>query len=139
MLTYRSHAAEFWHCSRPHAFILGICHYFGGSHVLVSTICARIHYDLDAFALFFTGTRGTELGLIGGAILATLLYTFFQGSRRMRGIAVTTVVVVAVLAGGLCFAHNTALLAGRLSRSSGDRISLSDDTVYARLLNMEWL
>ena len=55
---------------------------------------------LDTIALFLTGTRGTELGLIGGGLLAILLYAFLQGSKRMKIGAVSAVVVVALLAGG---------------------------------------
>ena len=91
---------------------------------------------LDIIALFFTGTRGTELGLIGGGLLAVILYAFLAGSRRMRTIAISSVVVVAVLAGGLRLAHNTPFVSsiGFLDRLAS--ISLSDDTIYARLLNI---
>ncbi len=92
---------------------------------------------LDTVALFFTGTRGTELGLIGGGLLTIVLYAFLQGSRRMRVIAVSSVVVVAVLAGALRLAHNTPWVSsvGFLDRLAS--ISLSDDTIYARLLNIQ--
>ncbi|MBI4087881.1 hypothetical protein HY418_00650, partial [Candidatus Kaiserbacteria bacterium] len=39
---------------------------------------------LDTLALFFTGTRGTMLGLIGGAILAVFIFALVHGSRRAR-------------------------------------------------------
>ncbi len=92
---------------------------------------------LDTIALFFTGTRGTELGLIGGGLLAIVLYAFLQGSRRMRYIAASAVIVVVVLAGGLRMAHNTPWInsVGFLDRLAS--ISLSDDTIYARLLNIQ--
>jgi O-antigen ligase/tetratricopeptide (TPR) repeat protein len=92
---------------------------------------------LDTIALFFTGTRGTELGLIGGALLAIILYAFLQGSRRLRVIAVASVVIVAVLAGALRLAHNAPWVSsvGFLDRLAS--ISLSDDTIYARLINIQ--
>jgi len=92
---------------------------------------------LDTVALFLTGTRGTELGLIGGGLLALVLYAFLQGSKRMRMIAIGSVVVVAVLAGALRLAHNSPWVnsIGFLDRLAS--ISLSDDTIYARLLNIQ--
>ncbi len=91
---------------------------------------------LDTIALFFTGTRGTELGLIGGGLLAIALYAFLQGSKRLRWIAVACIVVVAVVAAGLRIEHNNPWVndVGFIGRLAN--ISLTDDTVYARILNI---
>jgi len=90
---------------------------------------------LDTIALFFTGTRGTELGLIGGALLAVLLFAFFQGSKKMRNIAIASLIVVALGAFGLHAVRDTSFVkkVGFLDRLAS--ISLSDDTVNARLMN----
>ena len=91
---------------------------------------------LDTLVLFLTGTRGTMLGLVGGAILALLIYAFIAGSRRVRMSAVVSIVVVVLLALGLKAAHNTTLVqrVGFLDRLSS--ISLTDATIKARFLNM---
>jgi tetratricopeptide (TPR) repeat protein len=92
---------------------------------------------IDTTALFFTGTRGTELGLIGGAILALLLFAFFQGTRRMRTIAGVSVLTVIVLGAGLHSARNSDFVTriGFLQRLAS--VSLSDNTVHARFLNSQ--
>ncbi|MBI4088396.1 O-antigen ligase family protein, partial [Candidatus Kaiserbacteria bacterium] len=91
---------------------------------------------LDTLALFFTGTRGTMLGLIGGAILAVFIFALVHGSRRARMIALTSVVAVVILGGGLWFARDTAFVrsVGFLDRLAS--ISLTDSTIKARFLNM---
>ncbi len=91
---------------------------------------------LDTLALLFTGTRGTMLGLIGGAVLAVLIYAFMTGSSRVRTIAAASVVAVVVIGAGLHFTRDTAFVksVGFLDRLAS--ISLTDDTVNARFLNM---
>ncbi len=90
---------------------------------------------LDTLVLFFTGTRGTMLGLVGGVFLAVLCYAISIGSGRMWrnvGIVVGAIVVI----GGLLFvARDTALVkkVGFLQRLA--TISVSDSTVKARFLN----
>ena len=91
---------------------------------------------LDTVALFLTGTRGTELGLIGGGLLAIVLYAFLQGSKRIRTIAVSSVLIVVVLGGALRLAHNSPWVNSISFLDRLASISLSDDTIYARLLNI---
>ena len=91
---------------------------------------------LDALALLFTGTRGTTLGLIGGALLAFLIYSFTpDASRRLRQYSIGAIIAVAVLGGGLWAARDTAFVQniGFLDRLS--TISLQDATTKSRLLN----
>jgi tetratricopeptide (TPR) repeat protein/O-antigen ligase len=92
---------------------------------------------VDTLTLFFTGTRGTELGLIGGTILAVLLYAFLQGSRKTRGIAAAFLVGVVLLGGGLYLARDTSAVksVGFLDRLA--TLSLTDNTVHARFLNIQ--
>ncbi|MDB5238011.1 MAG: hypothetical protein JWM46_281 [Candidatus Kaiserbacteria bacterium] len=91
---------------------------------------------LDTAALFFTGTRGTMLGLIGGGVLALLIYAVVQGTKQVRTYTVVTLIVLAVLGGGLKLAKDTAAVKsiGFLDRLAS--ISLSDNTINARFLNM---
>lgn len=91
---------------------------------------------LDTLALFMTGTRGTMLGLIGGAVLAALLYAFVSGSTRVR-VYTASLVGIVVLAGlGLVTAKDTAFVqrVGFLQRLS--TISLTDKTIASRFTNM---
>ena len=91
---------------------------------------------LDTIALFFTGTRGTMLGLVGGGVLALLIYAVLQGTKQVRSYTVVTLIVLAVLGGGLKLAKDTAFVksVGFLDRLAS--ISLSDNTISARFLNM---
>jgi tetratricopeptide (TPR) repeat protein/O-antigen ligase len=91
---------------------------------------------VETLALFFTGTRGTMLGLIGGALLAAVLYALVRGSWRVRG-AVAGIFALVVLAGfGVYGARDSAFVqdVGFLSRLA--TISISDPTIKARFLNM---
>jgi O-antigen ligase/tetratricopeptide (TPR) repeat protein len=91
---------------------------------------------LDTIALFFTGTRGTILGLVGGAVLALLILAFLQGSRTVRFAAAASVIAVIVAGAGLWLGRDTALVqnVGFLDRLA--TISASDTTIKSRFLNM---
>ncbi len=91
----------------------------------------------DTIALFFTGTRGTMLGLIGGALLALIIYSFTpSASKRMRRWSVGSIVAVLVLGGGLWFARDTSFVhsVGFLDRLAS--ISTTDTTIASRFTNM---
>ena len=91
---------------------------------------------LDTLTLFLTGTRGTMLGLIGGAVLALVIYALMRGSNRARAIAVGGIVLVIVLGGALKLAKDTTVVksVGFLDRLAS--ISLSDTTIASRFTNM---
>ena len=92
---------------------------------------------VDTAALFFTGTRGAMLGLVGGALLALLLYSFSKGvSKEFRYLTVGVFVFLALIGGGLKLAKDTPFVksVGFLDRLAS--ISVNDSTTYARFLNM---
>lgn len=93
---------------------------------------------LDTLILFLTGTRGAILGLVGGAILGAVLIAW--SSREGRRVALSMIVVLAVLAGGLYLVRDQSWV-GRvpfLQRLA--TISLEDSTTKARFMNwgMAW-
>jgi tetratricopeptide (TPR) repeat protein len=91
---------------------------------------------LDAIALLFTGTRGTTIGLVGGALLAAILYAFFTpGAQLARRYLAGAIALLVVFGGGLWLARGTSFVhnVGFLDRIAS--ISLTDDTAMARLLN----
>src|SRR3989344_1730855 len=96
---------------------------------------------LDTLVLFLTGTRGTMLGLIGGALLTLFLFALSSGaSSRTWKIAGGTVAAV-ILIGVLLYAgRDTAFVqrVGFLNRLS--TISLSESVIKSRFLNagMAW-
>ncbi|OGG53683.1 hypothetical protein A2851_02245 [Candidatus Kaiserbacteria bacterium RIFCSPHIGHO2_01_FULL_53_29] len=91
---------------------------------------------LNTLIFFFTGTRGTVIGLIGGTILALLIAAFLEGSRRIRLVAVFSIIGIIVLGGVLKLEKDTAFVksVGFLDRLA--TISATDSTVKARFLNM---
>lgn len=92
---------------------------------------------LDTFALLATGTRGTTLGLVGGGLLALLLFALTpDASKKVRRATVVALSVVVVISGLLWVSRDTALVksVGILDRLAS--ISVSDGTIKARFLNM---
>src|SRR6185503_12793900 len=91
---------------------------------------------LDTLILFFTGTRGTILGLAGGALLAIVLYALAQGSQKIRIIAASSIIGLLALAALIVAAKDTPVVknVGFLDRLA--TISLSDATIKSRFLNM---
>lgn len=91
---------------------------------------------LDTLVLFFTGTRGTMLGLIGGALVAVVLYALLRGSRTTRTLALGSIVGLLIAAGALYAGRESAFVknVGFLNRLA--TISASDNTIKARFLNM---
>jgi tetratricopeptide (TPR) repeat protein/O-antigen ligase len=91
---------------------------------------------IDTIALFLTGTRGTMLGLLGGAFLTLILLSIAPGERRLRRITAGAFVVLCLAGGTLFLARDTAFVnkVGFLGRLAS--ISLSDSTTKARLINM---
>ena len=98
---------------------------------------------LDVVALFFTGTRGTMIGLVGGSLLSAFLLVLFarpaEGKARTSQtawrIAVGYVVFVIVVAGSFWAIRDAAWVerVGFLNRLA--TISTSDNPVKARFIN----
>lgn len=91
---------------------------------------------IDTLALFFTGTRGTMIGLAGGAFLTALLVLLQARHSRLAWRISAAVVAVIVLFAGTIFAIKDTPLAkkiGFIDRLS--TISLEDNTVKARFIN----
>ena len=96
---------------------------------------------LDTSILFFTGTRGTMLGLIGGTLLAAFLIAVAgRNSGRSRRYAAGTLVAILILIAGFWLVRDQTWMhkVGFLSRLA--TISTSDNTVRARFMNwgMTW-
>lgn len=90
----------------------------------------------DTLALLFTGTRGTTLGLVGGAIFALVVYVWRTGDKRIRNLTVGSIALLIVVAGGLYAGRGTDFVrhVGFLDRLA--TIGASDDaTMKARFIN----
>lgn len=96
---------------------------------------------INTVALLFTATRGTMLGLLGGALVAAFL-TLIQASnsRTAWRVSAAMVVSILVLIGGFFVVKDQAWVqnVGFLQRLA--TISLEDNTTKARFINwsMAW-
>ena len=92
---------------------------------------------LDTIVLFFTGTRGTILGLAGGAVIAALLYAFLSiGSGRAKKIATGVILAIVIGTGAIYLGRDTPLVKGVGFLQRLSTISFSDATIKSRFLNM---
>ncbi|RJQ34741.1 hypothetical protein C4556_01990 [Candidatus Parcubacteria bacterium] len=96
---------------------------------------------LDTLILFLTSTRGAILGLLGGAILAALLYVFsFDASLKTRRIVVGAVILVMLFGVIVRFSRETTWVESISFLQRLASISLEDSTTKARIMNwgMAW-
>ncbi len=103
---------------------------------LAPSISYGVIIGLDTLTIFLTGTRGTMLGLIGGAVLAILIYALVRGSIRTRSIAVVAVCAVIVLGVVLKLSKDTPFVRGVGFLERLASISLTDTTIASRFTNM---
>ncbi|MDO8514672.1 MAG: O-antigen ligase family protein [bacterium] len=113
-----------------------------GKRLPLSLLYALV-IGLDVVALFFTGTRGTMIGLVGGTLLSAFLLVLF--ARPASGVARTSpvawriavgyVVFIVVVAGSFWAVRDAAWVerVGFLNRLA--TISTSDNPVKARFIN----
>jgi O-antigen ligase len=91
---------------------------------------------MQAMTIFFTGTRGTLLGLVGGVLLtALLLIVLAHRSRIVWRASAGIIGVLLLLPGGFFVVKDQAWVQaiGPLKRMAS--ISLEDNTVKARFMN----
>lgn len=94
---------------------------------------------LFTFILFETQTRGTELGVVGGAFLACALYAIFAKSRngvpnsRARLTNGIIAILIVLLGIGFYFGRNIPAIRSNAMVGRLASISLTDTTVASRL------
>ncbi len=91
---------------------------------------------VDTLILFFTGTRGTILGLLGGSLLtATLIVLFARSSPLAWRIALGYILAILIAAGSFWIVRDAAWVKeiGFLNRLA--TISSSENGVKARFIN----
>jgi O-antigen ligase/tetratricopeptide (TPR) repeat protein len=90
---------------------------------------------LNAYILFFTATRGATLGLIGGALLAGILYLIGNHGARSAKYVSIALGMLLVVSAALWAARDSAFVrnSGPLQRLTS--ISFSDNTVKSRFMN----
>ncbi len=89
---------------------------------------------LELIILYYTGTRGTMLGLLGGIVVTALFVLLFGKEHRTVRKLATAGLVVVVLVAGLFFAfRKTAVVQESLILSRFANISLSGGTAESRI------
>jgi len=91
---------------------------------------------LDTIALLLTGTRGTIIGLVGGALItAALLLVLGRNSRNVWRMSAAAVAGIIILGGAFWSVRDAAWIqkVGFLQRMAS--ISLTDQTVESRFVN----
>ncbi len=90
---------------------------------------------LEAVLIFFTETRGTVLGLVGGLALAALL-TALTAGKHMRRLAASALVLIVILAGGFYLARNSAFVQGNSMLARIATISPADGVTRFTIWHM---
>ncbi len=97
---------------------------------------------IDCIVLLLTATRGTILGLIGGAFVTAVLIALFgrDASPRLAKASLGMIVGLVVLAGGFFFVRDAAWVQNVSFLQRLGTISTSDSTTKARFYNwgMAW-
>ncbi len=96
---------------------------------------------VNFFVLFFTQTRGSLLGLVGGFFLATLLVSILgKDEPRVRKYAVGGIVGVVALVGAFIAFKDSSLIQSSETLKRMATISLSDSTTNSRFMiwEMSW-
>lgn len=96
---------------------------------------------LQATVLFFTATRGSILGLIGGLMVATILVAITEKENKtLRKISIGILVAIVALIGLFFLTKDTSFIKNNEVLGRIASISLSDNTTKARFMvwNMAW-
>ena len=96
---------------------------------------------LQAVVLFFTATRGTILGLLGGALLTAILIVIFERENKAwRRSSIGILAAVVIIVGGFFAIKNTEFVKNDLVLQRFASVSPSSGTVQARftIWGMAW-
>ncbi|KKT57818.1 MAG: Tetratricopeptide TPR_1 repeat-containing protein [Candidatus Giovannonibacteria bacterium GW2011_GWC2_44_9] len=103
----------------------------GEQRIWIRSILAFV-IIMEIPVVFFTATRGAILGLIGGAVLFSILIVWLEGSRRSKILAVSVVGVVLVLFGTFFVLKNTDFINKNYVLKRFTDISLKEQTIKSR-------
>ncbi|MBI3571957.1 O-antigen ligase family protein [Candidatus Kaiserbacteria bacterium] len=94
---------------------------------------------LELIIIFYTATRGTILGLVGGLLIAGIIFLLFsKGNKNLRAWGIGAIVTILIVVGGFFFLKNTSFVQGNevLTRIAG--ISLSEGSTRFTIWGMAW-
>ena len=89
----------------------------------------------DAFILLFTATRGAILGLLGGTILAALVYAFCNRKTKTARAVFAVAIGLIIFSGIVWLARGTAIVRSIHPLERAATISFTDQTTISRFMN----
>lgn len=96
-------------------------------------------FILQLIMIFYTATRGTILGLFGGAVLTALIILFFgERTKQVKKWGVGVLIALVVLGGGFFLAKDTAFIQSHDVLTRIANISLSEGSTRFTIWNMAW-
>ena len=94
---------------------------------------------LQFVTLYFTATRSTLLGIVGGALLTTLLITLFEKNRkRIRKISMIILIVIVVLVGVFVAVKDSQFVKQGQVLSRLSHITLEEGAPRFTIWGMAW-
>lgn len=91
---------------------------------------------LQTIILFFTGTRGTILGFLGGIFVTTALIALFGQNKTFKKVAIGVFVGLVILIGGFISIKDTDFVQDRFILSRFASISLEEGSARFQIWNM---
>ncbi|MFA6253174.1 MAG: O-antigen ligase family protein [Patescibacteria group bacterium] len=88
---------------------------------------------LNTVILYFTATRGALLGLVGGAIVGIILVIIFHHNRKIKVIALTLLLVVALGLSSIFIFKQSSFIKNNLTLARISEISMNDVTTASRI------
>lgn len=90
---------------------------------------------MQVVVLFYTATRGTILGLLGGALVTTILIALFETQRpRLRKSAIAILVTLVVIIGGFILVKDSSVIRSQPVLGRFASISFSETTTKSRFM-----
>lgn len=92
---------------------------------------------LQFVMIFYAGTRGTILGLIGGILVASAIFIFFgKTAPKLKKVGIAVIIALVVIAGGFYAIRNTSFVQNHGVFSRITSISISDGATRFAIWNM---
>lgn len=90
---------------------------------------------LQIFIIYYTATRGSILGLLGGVLLSALLVAIFgKDEKTLRKVSAGIIVAVLIIVGGFFLVKDSQFVKSSKVLSRFSNITISENVINARFL-----
>ncbi len=121
--------------------ILMAAYYFAKPQALYSRVVYVPVIIIDTLILYYSQTRGTILGLLGGILVAAILVVLFEKKEKMlKQVALGFLILVCISVGGFLLLRNSNFVRSTPALNRFASISMKDTTTVSRFMvwNMAW-